>query len=153
MPELRIIVLTGLNAGIYHHAGNNEFSFRQQLTAEYYLYSEESRTPYPYDSASWDELAGSVRWSSSLNYHLSSLFDIRLSTGAAAVILDSDKPSDYNLFNFDYRIETSLVLKGHNNSIDFFGGYERIFDETAFIYPEPTTFWNLGLRFRPHIFR
>lgn len=152
-PINRVIILTGLNVGYYHISKFNDFELNQKVIAEYYLLTDDVRSPFGRDSATWEDLKGAIRWTANLEYNLSDAVDLRILSSIGISYLNTDLPTNYDTFNLDYRFEFDVLHNGNGNSVDLFIGVERMFDDVSFVSPVPTNFWNIGLRFRPSSFR
>lgn len=153
IPQNRVIILNGINAGYFLSTQFKKTTLYQQLLAEYYIYTEDSRSPFPGDRATWNELLGALRYTANAEYDLSKYLDLRIGGSLSAAYLETSLPTSYSTLNLDYRIEFCLVHNASSNAVELFSSFERLFDDVGFVTPNATEFWSIGLRFRPASFR
>ncbi len=148
----RVIILNGLNASYNLIKNYDNFNIITRVYGEYYFISEDYKRP---DNAfaTFEDLIGSIRVSSAIDYSLGKIVDLRLLTSISNSISRKKSYLTDSKNNIDARIEFAITLKGKKNRGDFFFAYETMFEETTQVIPHQTTFWQIGIRLRPEIFR
>jgi len=149
----RVIILSGVNASYSFENKYNKLKMLTRIYGEYYLVNEDYKKPDIYTYASFQDMIASIRISSVLTYELSKIFDFRLISSISNSLSEKKNYTNNSKNNIDARVETSITLKGKQNNLDLFFAYETMFEETTQVIPSPSTFWNIGLRFRPKYFK
>jgi len=149
-PIKRTLILTGFAASASTHPLTTFIgTMRISGGGEYYFTSEDYRTPESSTTGTWRDIKGALwfrgedRVVVSQNVHVIGSYYISFPFFASR-----NGAADDVLVPHEARAELVAAFLGSQGAIEAVFSADHTFDEVAFIVPQPTTVFQVGVRFR-----
>lgn len=147
----RVLINTGASVTWVQRKVSSSLSIDYAVRGEAYLYNSDYRFPANDSGRSYKDIRGSVMGAMRCDYQLALLHSVFARAWGSAIAFGASTNTTSG-FEINARVEGGYHLRGKQAGMDVFVSWERIFDETAFTIPAPTTCVSVGVRLGSSLF-